>query len=170
MPARVTYQPWKRDATLAAHPSTHSAGACCAHCRAHAGCGYFSLYANGTCALKATFGEPLVSAGVTSGAVAKGPAPADYAHHDDPALLAALRSLPPLPKPHFSWPVMPTATIAEYTRDPYFLEVTRLTGSVSFSAEFATRPLVFDLVRAAQVANVSSIGCAVVCWPFGALF
>ena len=78
-------------------------------------CAYFTFYSgNASCALKAVFGEPKAFAGATSGMTANGPAPADYAHHDDPALLSDLRALPPLPKPHYSWPVMPTSTIPEY--------------------------------------------------------
>ena len=125
-----------RAASLQTTPAP-TAARCCALCEAVSGCAYFTHFANETCALKATFGEPVLTPGAVSGATAAGPAPADYAHHDDPQLLAALAALPPLQKPHYSWPVMPTDTIPEYTKDKYFLEVARICGSVSFSAEFA---------------------------------
>ena len=125
-----------RAASLQTTPAP-TAARCCALCEAVSGCAYFTHFANETCALKATFGEPVLTPGAVSGATTAGPAPADYAHHDDPQLLAALAALPPLQKPHYSWPVMPTGTIPEYTKDKYFLEVARICGSVSFSAEFA---------------------------------
>ena len=125
-----------RAASLQTTPAP-TAARCCALCEAVSGCAYFTHFANETCALKATFGEPVLTPGAVSGATAAGPAPADYAHHDDPQLLAALAALPPLPKPHYSWPVMPTGTMPEYTKDAYFLQVARICGSVSFSAEFA---------------------------------
>ena len=125
-----------RAASLQTTPAP-TAARCCALCEAVSGCAYFTHFANETCALKATFGEPVLTPGAVSGATAAGPAPADYAHHDDPQLLAALAALPPLQKPHYSWPVMPTGTMPEYTKDAYFLQVARICGSVSFSAEFA---------------------------------
>lgn len=152
---------WANGTTYAA-PSlrivaTTSVASCCNECGKTAGCAYFS-YSNTSCALKATFGEPKLAAGVTSGSVNPGAPPRDYAHHDDVSLLAALRRLPRLPKPHWSWPINPTSTIPEYTRDPYVLEVARLMGSISFSAEFVRAEHVTDIVRACLAANVTQVG------------
>ena len=49
---------------------------------------------------------------------ASNPAPTDYSHHDDAQLLADLRALPKLAKPHFAWPILPTATVPEYAAPP----------------------------------------------------
>ena len=136
-------------------PGTASAAACCSLCSAHAGCTYFTLWPNRTCALLASFGGPRVLVGAVSGSTVTKPAPISFAVHSDPGLLSALKALPRLPKPHFAWPVLPTGDVAVYTSDPYVHEFTRITGSISFSAEFANRDRTFLIVKAASTANAS---------------
>ena len=134
---------------------TTSAAACCHLCSNVTGCLYFTLYPNQTCALLKSFGGPRVLDGAVSGSTVTHPAPVSFVQHDDSSLLAALESLPRLPKPHFAWPVMPTGDVGLYTADPYFAEFSRICGSVSFSAEFANRERTFLIVRAAAKANAS---------------
>ena len=45
-----------------------------------------------------------------------------------------------------------------YTKDLYVLEVARIMGSVSFSAEFASKEFVFDIVSACMAAKVTRVG------------
>eukprot|EP01050_Picozoa_sp_SAG11_P004618 SAG11_NODE_300_length_11057_cov_5.223469_2_plen_402_part_00 len=136
-------------------PNTGSAAACCGLCAAHSGCTYFTLYPNRTCALLGMFGAPRSIAGAISGSTTTHPAPTGFVQHRDAALLAALRSLPRLPKPHFAWPILPTGDVAFYTADPYVHEFTRITRAISFSAEFANRERTFMIVQAAAAANAS---------------
>jgi hypothetical protein len=136
-------------------PDTASAAACCDLCSAHAGCLYFTLYPNRTCVLLKSFGGPRVLAGAVSGSTVTRPAPVSFVRHTDPGLLAALKSLPRLPKPHYAWPILPTGDVGIYTSDPYVHEFSRISGAMSFSAEFANRERTFLLVRAAAAANAS---------------
>ena len=134
---------------------TSSVAACCQLCSSEAGCSYFTLYPNQTCALLNTFGGPRALAGAVSGSTVTHPAPVSFVRHDDPSLLNALKALPRLPKPHFAWPIMPTGDVGIYTADPYVAQFTRICGSISFSAEFANRDRTFLIVRAAAAANAS---------------
>jgi hypothetical protein len=142
-------------APLRLAPGTPSAAACCALCQRHPGCTFFTLYQNHTCALLDSFGAPRVLVGAISGTNQPYPAPTSFVVHSDKQLLSSLKALPRLPKPHFAWPILPTGDVGLYVDDPYVHEFTRITGGISFSAEFANRERTFLIVKAAVAANAS---------------
>jgi hypothetical protein len=142
-------------APLRLAPGTSSAAACCALCEQQHGCTFFTLYTNNTCALLDSFGAPRDLAGAISGTNQHYPAPTSFVVHSDKALLSSLKALPRLPKPHFAWPILPTGDVGLYTGDPFVHEFTRITGGISFSAEFTNRERTFLIVKAAAAANAS---------------
>lgn len=71
-------------------------------------------------------------------------------------ILEALKSLKPLPKVHYSWPL--PNDILEGAADPLLQEYVRLTHAVSISGEWATLKHVSTAVRVCKAVNLQSSG------------